>query len=179
MGSYIQRFDQRFGIVADSSCSHTKENREHHQLQYFIVGHGLHKAFGYDMFYKILKREALLLGDKVCHALYIPLRKVNILARLEVVHQCETNKQGSQRCSYKPKYGLTSHPSHCFQITQFGNTYYQGCKNQRGNDHLHQPDKNGAQYFDIDGEAFLKIGSSTGKNKVSNKDTQDHGKYNI
>ncbi|MNM65998.1 hypothetical protein D3C81_774650 [compost metagenome] len=111
-----------------------EEQREHHDLQDFVVGHCFSNAAGKHVTDENLEAEI----PGVHHGARRMLDDLHVqsCAGLEQVHQAHADCQRYHRSGYEPGHGSQAYAPNGARVSHAGNAADQGGEHQRSDDHL-------------------------------------------
>ncbi|AEK60525.1 hypothetical protein CFU_0690 [Collimonas fungivorans Ter331] len=134
------------GLALDRRQAEPEKQREHKDLQDFILRHGVDEAAREHMRNKILQVEAAGIEFGVCS--YRRQRQVERMADLQHVDKQHAQRQRQQRSNHEPAEGADADAAHRAAVLHAGDARHQGAEHQRCNDHLDQAQ----EYIGDDGE---------------------------
>jgi len=127
---------ERLGALAERGNRNAREDREHHDLQDLVVGHGLDGGFRHQMRDEFLQSEPrrLQVGGRIG----VRDRKVETHAGLQDVHHHHAEQERDQRGADKPAHGLEPDAAERRARAHMGDADDQRGEHQGCDDHLDQ-----------------------------------------
>ena len=119
LGDLLGQLQHRRGPILDRRNRRADKNRENHNLQDLIIGHGLNDRFGHQVGNKVLERQGARIDRAGCRDLWQGQAKAN--ARGQQVHHNQANRQRDNRGPDKPGHGLGPDPANGGRILHMGN----------------------------------------------------------
>ena len=148
------RIHHDLGALAHGGAGDAEEDREHHDLQDFVVHHRADRGVGEDVLDEAIQRHRMRIdagadaGDRL----------VDADTGFEQVDQDQPERQRHQRGADEPQHRLAADPADRAGVRHVADADDQCGKHQRADDHLDQAQEDHAAERDVAGEQFLRGG---------------------